>query len=93
MGFFFLPGYALLLAMCEEMAGTEKAGAATGMLMLAGNAGAVVVIVLMPLVNGEGALWTNAVYLMLSLLIITLALILGALKETFQKEKIIEQLT
>ena len=93
MGFFFLPGYALLLAMCEEMAGTEKAGAATGMLMLAGNAGAVVVIVLMPLVNGEGVFWTNAIYLMLSLLIITLALTLGALKETFQKEKLIDQPT
>jgi predicted MFS family arabinose efflux permease len=87
MGFFFLPGYALLLAMCEEMAGSEKAGAATGMLMLAGNAGAVVVIVLMPLLNGNDPVWTSSIYLMLCLLVITLALVLGVLKETFQKEK------
>ena len=61
LGFFFLPGYALLLSMCEEMAGIEKAGAATGLLMMAGNAGAVVVIALMPIIIGESALWTNAI--------------------------------
>ncbi len=87
MGFFFLPGYALLMAMCEEISGPEKAGAATGLLMLAGNAGGVVMIVLMPVVNGENTVWTNAIYLMLALLIITLAMVLGPLKETFNKEK------
>ncbi len=85
LGFFFLPGYALLLSMCEEVAGSEKAGAATGMLMLAGNAGAVVVIIAMPLVKGDGESWANAVYLMLALLVLTLALTLGWLKETFRK--------
>lgn len=84
MGFFFLPGYALLLSMCEELAGSEKAGAATGVLMLAGNAGAVVVIILMPLVNSEGSeLWTNAIYLMMVLLFLTLVLAIGWLKESF----------
>ena len=73
-GFFFLPGYALLLSMCEDIAGSEKAGTATGILMLAGNAGAVAVIVLMPLVKGDSALWTNAIYLMLLLLMLTLVL-------------------
>ncbi len=91
MGFFFLPGYALLLAMCEEIAGADKAGAATGLLMLAGNAGAVVVIVLMPLVNGENVIWTNAIYLMLCLLIITLTLVMGALKETFFEKEVVLQ--
>jgi predicted MFS family arabinose efflux permease len=87
MGFFFLPGYALLLSMCEEMAGIEKAGAATGILMMAGNAGAVVVIALMPIINGEGSLWTNSIYLMIVLMAVTLALVLGGLKETFQADK------
>jgi cyanate permease len=91
MGFFFLPGYALLLSMCEEIAGPDKAGAATGMLMLAGNAGAVVVIILMPVVNGEGTSWMNSVYLMLGLLVATLVLVVGVLKETFQKKEIIIQ--
>ena len=85
MGFFFLPGYALFLAMCEELAGIEKAGAATGLLMLAGNAGAVVTIVLMPVVNGNSNSWSNAMYLLFTLMAITLVLILGKLKETFKK--------
>lgn len=76
-GFFFLPGYALLLSMCEEASGIEKAGTATGVLMMAGNAGAVIVIILMPLVKGEAVLWTNAIYLMLILLISTLLLAFG----------------
>ena len=87
MGFFFLPGYALLLSMCEEIAGIEKAGAATGILMLAGNGGAVVVIILMPIVNGSNSIWTNAIYLMIFFMLITLLLVLGRLKETFVSEK------
>jgi nitrate/nitrite transporter NarK len=85
MGFFFLPGYALFLAMCEELAGAEKAGAATGILMLSGNAGAVVTIVLMPVVNGDGSSWMNAVYFLFALMMITLVMIVGTLKETFNK--------
>ncbi len=84
MGFFFLPGYALLLSMCEEVSGPEKAGTATGVLMLAGNAGAVFVIVIMPLVKGEAVLWTNAIYLMIVLVLITLIYALR-IKETFPK--------
>jgi predicted MFS family arabinose efflux permease len=85
MGFFFLPGYALLLSMCEEIAGTEKAGTATGLLMMAGNAGAVFVIILMPLVNGTNSIWTNAIYFIIILMSITLTLVLKSLKETFAK--------
>ena len=91
MGFFFLPGYALLLSMCEEIAGIEKAGAATGILMMAANAGGVVVIALMPMINGEGSLWTNSIYLMLVLMAITLALVIGGLKETFHADKVATQ--
>jgi predicted MFS family arabinose efflux permease len=43
-GFLFLPAYALLLEMCSELAGPASAGYATGLLMLAGNAGGVAVI-------------------------------------------------
>ena len=85
MGFFFLPGYALLLSMCEEASGPEKAGTATGVLMLSGNAGAVAVIVLMPLVKGEEVLWTNAVFLMLLLLLITFTFAFK-IKETFPQK-------
>jgi predicted MFS family arabinose efflux permease len=83
-GFFFLPGYALLLSMCEDIAGSEKAGTATGVLMLAGNAGAVAVIILMPLVKGNSVLWTNAVYLMMLLLVLTLVLAFKLKEHTYR---------
>jgi predicted MFS family arabinose efflux permease len=86
LGFFFLPGYALLMAMCEEMSGADKAGAATGLLMMSGNAGAVVVIALMPIINGENTVWTAPIYLMLALMVVSLVLVVGPLKETFNKE-------
>jgi predicted MFS family arabinose efflux permease len=84
LGFFFLPGYALMLSMCEELAGKEQAGVATGLLMLAGNAGAVLIIVLMPLVNGADTVWSNALYLMLFLMAITFLTVVFALKESFE---------
>ncbi len=84
LGFFFLPGYALMLSMCEELAGKEQAGVATGLLMLAGNAGAVLIIVLMPLVNGVDTVWTNALYLMLFLMAITFLTVVFLLKESFE---------
>jgi predicted MFS family arabinose efflux permease len=87
LGFFFLPGYALLLSMCEEMAGIDKAGAATGVFMMSGNAGAVVVIALMPILSGEDTLWTKSIYLMLALMVVTLALVAGPLKEVVSKDK------
>lgn len=84
LGFFFLPAYALLLEMSAELAGRELAGSATGILMLAGNAGGVVVIVLMAVVKGDGPTWRPAVFLMLGLLAAALLLSL-LVAETFQR--------
>jgi cyanate permease len=56
LGFCFLPAYALLLEMSVELAGATAAGLATGMLMLTGNAGAVVVVMLVPIARPHGAL-------------------------------------
>jgi len=86
LGFFFLPAYALLLAISEELAGRDKAGMATGILMLVGNAGGVVVIVGMSLVKGDNALWSNAIDLMVALLAISLTLCFF-LRETFIREE------
>lgn len=79
MGFFFLPGYALLLSSTEEFAGREKAGSATGLLMLFGNAGGVVVGIAMDTVKTSPKDWTNAVYLLLATIAasLVLALFLG----------------
>jgi predicted MFS family arabinose efflux permease len=55
LGFAFLPAYALLLEMSAELAGADAAGLATGMLMLTGNAGAVVVVLLVPIAQPHGA--------------------------------------
>ena len=83
LGFFFLPGYALLLSMTEEQSGPERAGAATGLLMLTGNAGAVVVIIAMQLVKGDSTDWFNGVVMMLALLFASLILGQFGYKETF----------
>lgn len=77
-GFFFLPGYALLFAMTEEHAGSASAGAAAGLLMLAGNAGGVIVVVAMELVHGATGSWMSAIYLMLVLIALTTLLAFGS---------------
>jgi len=74
MGFFFLPGYALLLSSTEEFAGREKAGSATGLLMLFGNAGGVIVGVAMDAVKTGPKDWTRAVYLLLGTIALSLIL-------------------
>ncbi|MGM0564286.1 MAG: MFS transporter [Pseudomonadota bacterium] len=82
LGFFFLPAYALLLAISEELAGREHAGMATGMLMLVGNAGGVAVILAMDWVKGPVGHWDYAINLMAALLAVALALCF-VLRETF----------
>lgn len=74
LGAAFLPGYALLLAMTEEEAGVDRAGAATGVMMLSGNAGGVVISVLMQVVKGESTDWRNAVLFLLASLVVALLL-------------------
>ena len=76
LGFFFLPGYALLLSATEEFAGREKAGSATGLLMLFGNAGGVVVGIAMDTVKASPKDWRNAVYLLLGTIALSLVLAL-----------------
>ncbi len=73
-GFFFLPAYALLIDLCGELAGPAAAGNAMGILMLAGNAGGVVVIVAMPLVRGDAPDFLPAVWLLFALLVLGLAI-------------------
>jgi len=83
-GFFFMPAFALLLEMCSQLAGARSAGAATGLLTLAGNAGGVVVIVAMPAIKGGGTDFHPAVMLLVALL--ALATLLAALApETFTR--------
>ncbi|WP_224367930.1 MFS transporter [Hyalangium versicolor] len=83
-GFCFLPAFALLLEMSAQVAGARAAGAATSLLMLAGNVGGVVVIVAMPLVKGEGSDFRPAVVLMVALLALTTVLAMLA-PETFSQ--------
>jgi len=87
LGFFFLPGYALLLSATEEFAGREKAGSATGLLMLFGNAGGVVVLLLMDAIKSGPKDWTNAVYLLLGTIALSLVLALFV-GESFGNKKL-----
>jgi len=84
LGFVFLPAYALLLEMSAQLAGPASAGAATSLLMLAGNAGGVAVVLAMPAIKGEGPDYGPAVRLMTALLLLTVVLALTA-PETFAR--------
>lgn len=80
LGFFFMPAFALLLAMTGEVVRPQDAGAATGLVMLAGNAGGVALIVAMPLAGdwaGRGP-WN----LLIAVTVATLGLCFAA-PETF----------
>jgi predicted MFS family arabinose efflux permease len=77
-GFFFLPALALLLDACAQIAGARAAGAATSLVMLAGNAGGVVVVLAMERVKGAGQDFQPAVVLLVALLAATLVLALRA---------------
>jgi predicted MFS family arabinose efflux permease len=81
-GFFFLPAFALLLEMTSQLAGKRFAGAATSLLMLAGNAGAVGVSVVLPLLKGEPADYHGSVWLLVALLA-TATCLAPFLPETF----------
>lgn len=82
LGFLFLPGYALLLTASEELVGLEKAGVATSLLMLMGNAGGTIVVIVMPMLKGNQDNWINPIYLMLALLVAAIGLGF-AIKETY----------
>lgn len=85
LGFFFLPGYAILLAMSEEEIGPERAGAATAFLMMAGNVGGVLVIPAMEMIKGE-ADWMKAVYLAIGLLVVGGLFGIFSVSETYHKK-------
>lgn len=82
LGFALLPAFAFLLDMSAQLAGAARAGAATGLVMLAGNAGGVVVILLVPAVRWLSAGALPPVPLLSGLVAGATALALGA-PETF----------
>jgi cyanate permease len=71
-GFFFLPAFALLLDIGSDLAGKSLAGSATGILMLAGNAGGVLVIIAMEWVKGDSLTFLPGVILMMIALAIAI---------------------
>lgn len=85
MGFFFLPAFALLLDMCAAIAGEEAAGGATGLLMLFGNGGGVLIIIGMALVKGDAPTFERAVYLLYGVISLAIVIALGA-PETMRRE-------
>jgi MFS family permease len=81
-GFFFLPAFSLLLEMCSEWVGEARAGSATGVLMLMGNSGGVIVIMVMEAIKGTD--FRPSVYLLFVLLVLAV-LISFMLKESHPK--------
>lgn len=79
-GFFFLSGYPLLIAAAEGAVDSSQAARAVGLLMLSGNLGGVVVVLLMELIKNISGNWDmSVIYLLLmTLLILPLAFSLKA---------------
>lgn len=86
LGFFFLPAFALLLDMCAALAGEDAAGSATGLLMLFGNAGGVLVIIAMVVVKGDAPTFERAVYLLYGVVAVAIALAF-AVPETIVRKR------
>jgi predicted MFS family arabinose efflux permease len=80
LGFAFMPAFALLLAMTGEVVDARDNGAATGLVMLAGNAGGVALIVLLPL-TGDWA--GNGPWITLGVLTAMTAAVAFLAPETF----------
>ena len=88
-GALLLPGYAILLTMAEEEVGPKKAGAATGLLMLTGNAGGVIVPLAMEVIKNDVEGWINAIYFLVILLVI--AVVFSFLtKETYHSNGVLK---
>lgn len=68
-GFFFLPAFALLLDVGSALAGQSLAGAATGLLMLAGNGGGVVVMIVMVTMSQSSGNWEGAILVLIGCLV------------------------
>ena len=85
-GFFFLPAFALLLEMCAELSGPVLVGAATGILMLAGNAGGVLMILAMEWIKGDSPSFARAVFLLMGTLGVSVV-IAAKMRETFSLRK------
>ncbi|HVE87138.1 MAG TPA: hypothetical protein VND93_29990, partial [Myxococcales bacterium] len=81
LGFFSMPSFALMLDMCAQVAGAERAGGATALLMLTGNAGGVALIALVPALKQPGGYWLSSA-LMVGLLAVG-ALLAAMMPETF----------
>jgi nitrate/nitrite transporter NarK len=69
--------------MCSERSGPQAAGHATGLLMLFGNAGGVLVIVAMQLVRSDAS-YVPAIWLLVALLLVALGVALSLRREARQ---------
>ena len=83
MGCLFLPSYAITLQVSEEVVGEENAGAAVGLLLLAGNAGGIFSIVAMEMSKGDLNSWDNAIFLMMGFMLLS-SLVVVRLSESFK---------
>ena len=76
-----MPSFALMLDMCAQVAGAQRAGAATSLLMLAGNAGGVAVIELVDALKTPSGYRVSSAAMVA--LLATNALLAALMPETF----------
>lgn len=71
LGFFLLSGYPLLIAAAEQITHASQAAKAVALLMLMGNLGGVIVMVVMEAAKGMTGSWDSAGYLLTAVLLLT----------------------
>ena len=85
LGFCFLGAFPLILEMSAHHAGADHAATATSLLMLAGNAGGVVVIMALPAIKGGAPTYASGMVLLVVLMVAATTLS-AMLAETLRPE-------
>ena len=80
-GVLFLPAYPIILTLAEEAVGPQQAGVSTSLLMMLGNLGATVAILVMPVLTAERGDWIPAVALIVGMMTLALAFLLRVSSE------------
>jgi cyanate permease len=87
-GFLFLPGYPLVLKVCDCSFPAEQLSKATSILMLFGNAGAITAIGSIPVIHFLSSKWDGAVALLISFSGVAVLLAILLPKDIFKQQRL-----
>ena len=76
LGVFLLPCYALLLTLCEELAGAKQAAKANALLTVSGNVGSALAMTAVPLIHSAMGNWTAVIVFLIALALLQLMVVI-----------------